>query len=347
MQDTESPGADIWVVVEHGTGDPWEVTFEMLAEARRLALPMGTSVAAVALGSNLQALPVALASYGADLVLLAEAPCLETYTTDAYVSVLESLVRARSPRLLLIADSPNGGDLAPRLAARLGVGLATGCTRLDVDADGRFHAIRRVYRQLQATVRLGPAQPAMATLRPGAFGVDRPQSGRRPSTEMVAVDVGSCAGRTRVLGVLEPDPATVDLSEAEIVVAGGRGIAGQAGWHLVEQLAAALGGAVGGTRVSADLGCIPLERVVGQSGRIIAPRLYVAAGISGASQHTSGLRDARCIVAINTDRGAPIVRMADLALLGDARQVLPVATGLVQRERRRAGQEADKGGTPP
>jgi len=337
-----SSTADIWVLVEHKNGYPQQVTFEMLGEAGRIAALLRTSVMAVALGLGLQGLPDSLGPHGAEQVLLAEAACLEPYTTDAHAAVLETLLRARNPKLLLIADSHLGRDLAPRLAARLGTGLVTGCTSVTADPEGNLQAVEPVYRQMQATMRFGPQRPAIATLRPGVVGVERPLAGARPVVESISVDEATCHSRTRVLRVLEADPKTVDLAEADLIVAGGRGVGGAGGWPLVEELAEALGASVGGSRVPADQGCIPYTRVIGQSGKFVAPRLYVAAGISGASQHTSGVRDARCVVAVNRDRGAPILRMADLALVGDLHEVLPLAAEKVREARLSTSRQTER-----
>ncbi len=336
-----SSTCDILVVAEHEGSEPRDSTLEVLGEARRLASRLRSCIAAVALGSGLQDLPATLAAHGADLVLLAESPSLEPYQTEPHVDVLASLIRARGPRLVLVADTPNGRDLAPRLAARLEADLVTGCTSVTADAEGNLQAVQPIYRQLQATVRFGMRPPAIATIRCGAIGLDHPQPGSRPEVELIPVDATDCVSRTRVLGVQEADPATVDLREADLVVAGGRG-AGPRGWHLVESLAAAIGAAVGGTRVPMDQGCIPPARVIGQSGRFISPRLYVAAGISGASQHTTGVRDSRCIVSINRDRGAPVTRLADLALVGDLHEVLPQIIKLV-REEKASGTQRSQG----
>lgn len=315
---------EIWVVAEYKDGELQDVTLEMLGEARKLADKVGTPVCAVLMGDGVAELVDPLAHYGADNVLVLDHPLLALYTTDAYTTALADLIQERGPTLVLLGATANGKDLAPRVAARLRVGLATNCMTIKSDANGALQMTRLNYgAQFQQTIACSSARTQLATVQPGVIGVGRTDTTRRAETTGVEVKLDPNKIRTKALGYLKPDPEKIDLSEADIIVSGGRGAGGPAGWHAIEDLAASLGACVGGSRVAMDLGLIPWKRMIGISGKSVAPKLYVAAGISGASHHTGGIRGAKLIIAINNDPAAPIFQSADLRVVGDLREVLP------------------------
>jgi electron transfer flavoprotein alpha subunit len=328
-------GQDVWVLAEHRGGELEEVTKEMLAEAGHLASKLGGQVCSVLLGDDVGKLAIPLAHYGADLVYMAEHPLLSSYTTDAYTDVICGLVQQYQPAILIFGVTPNGSDLAPRLATRLGVNLASDCVSLDLTGDGQLIATKPAYQdKLYAKVLYPAAGLQIATLRPGVRGVDEADRSRRCEVVAVPVIVGSERISTRRLGVIPADPRTVDVSEAERIVAGGRGVGDN--FDSLWELADILGAAIGGTRVAVDRGWLPLERLIGATGKTVKPRLYLACGISGATQHSIGMKDSETVIAINVDRTAPIFPLADLGVLADLNQVIPA---LIRRLRQQRGGE--------
>lgn len=318
----------VWVLAEgDGAGIPG-AALECLADARELAARLGGPVWALLLGDRVpeERIPP-LAHHGADRVLCIEHESLEPYTTDAWLAALTDLCARHRPALLLAAHTAVGRDLAPRLAARLGAACASDCVELRVGEGGGVEATRHAFadRVSQTLALEGPA-PAIATLRPGVAGLPRPDRNRTAEVERVRPQLHPAAPRVRVLGTIPADPRTIDIREAERIVAAGRGVGGPDGIALCQELADALGAALAGSRVAVDLGWLPWERQVGQSGRTVAPRLYIACGISGASQHLAGIRDARTVVAINQDRSAPIFGVAHLGVVGDAGRIIPALT---------------------
>lgn len=328
-------GQDVWVLAEHRGGELEEVTKEMLAEAGDLKSQLGVQVCSLLLGDGVGKLAIPLAHYGADLVYMAEHPLLSSYTTDAYTDVIVNMLQQYQPAILICGATLNGRDLAPRLATRLGVNLASDCVRLDLSGDGQLIATKPAYRdKVYATVLYPAAGLQIATLRPGARGCYEADRSRRCEVVTVPVIVGSEHIRTRRLGVIPADPRTVDVSEAEMIVAGGRGVGDS--FHSLWELADLLGAAIGGTRVAVDRGWLPLERLIGATGKTVKPRLYLACGISGATQHSIGMKDSETVIAINVDRTAPIFSLADLGVLADLNQVIPA---VIRRLRQHRGGE--------
>lgn len=328
-------GQDVWVLAEYRGGELEEVTKEMLAEACHLISQSGGHVCSLLLGDGVSKLVIPLAHYGADLVYVAEHPLLSSYTTDAYTDVIVGLVQQYRPAIIICGATPNGRDLAPRLATRLGVNLASDCLSLDATGDGQLIATKPVYQDKVYAKVLHPAvAPQIATFRPEARGVDEPDRSRRCEVVTVPVTIGSEHIRTRCLGLIPADPRTVDVSEAERIVAGGRGVGDD--FPSLWELAQLLGAAIGGTRVAVDRGWLPPERLIGATGKTVKPRLYLACGISGATQHSTGMKDSETVIAINVDRTAPIFSLADLGVLADVNQVIPA---LIRRLREQGGKE--------
>lgn len=316
---------DVWVLVEHDRSEVQSVTLEMLGEGRTVANQLKGQLVAILFGPQLPEIITTLGSYGTDVVYIVDHPLLNEYTTDAYTHALITLIREKSPFLILIPANTNGRDLAPRVAARLNVGLASDCTMVKLNDKGMVEATRSTHRdKVYTTVELTSQTPFMATIRPGSIGVGKPDTSRQAKAELVSVSIPQSVLRTKVLQTVKADPATLDLSEAEVVVAGGRGLGTAQNWCLVEELAVALGASVGGSRMAMDEGWIPTERLVGQTGKSISSGLYVALGISGANEHVFGVREAKNIVAINKDPGAPILKLAGKAVVGDLNEVVPV-----------------------
>lgn len=328
---------DLWVVAEHKDGELQEVTLEMLGDARRLADKIGSSVCAVLMGHRLTGMVDPLVHYGAERVFIQEHPLLAHYSNDAFTAVLTDLIQEHAPTLVLIGATANGKDLAPRVAARLKVGLATNCMMIKSNNSGELQMTRLTYgSQFQQTIACSSDGTQMATIIPGVIGVGRSDKNRQAEITYTEVKLDSNMIRTRTLDFIKPDPKDIELNEADIIVSGGRGVGGSGKWHLIEEMANALGASVGGSRVAMDLNSIPRKRLVGLSGNSVAPKLYLAAGISGASHHLGGIRGAKLIIAINTDPTAPIFQVADLKVVADLHQVIPA---MIKYLRQRTNEE--------
>jgi electron transfer flavoprotein alpha subunit len=318
------PG-NVLVVAEHKDGDLKKVTFEMLGEGTRIAERLGGAVEAAVLGSGMSGMTDSLAHYGAARVYLADDPSLERYSSEGYTIVLAKLIQEAKPAVVLLGATTQGKDLAPRVAARLGLGLASDCTAFEVAADGRLIITRPLYGGRAIATVIEKTTPQMATVRPNLMVPLEPDTSRTVPVEKLAVDTGDIRAKVVEL-IQESERRRVGLAEAEIIVSGGRGLKGPENFCLLEELADVLGAAVGASRAAVDAGWIDHSHQVGQTGRTVTPNLYIACGISGAVQHLAGMKTARYIVAINKDPDAPIFRMADYGIVGDLFEVVPILT---------------------
>ncbi|MFQ5829783.1 MAG: electron transfer flavoprotein subunit alpha/FixB family protein [Candidatus Methylomirabilia bacterium] len=326
----------VWVVAEPAEEGIHEASLEALREARSLGRPAGGGPTTVILGGAApeRALTL-LEAHGADRILCLEDEALAEWHPERHAVALVAALAAERPRVVFLAHTVWGRLVAPRLAVALDAGCATDCVAVRARPDGAIEATRPTFAgRLYATVVFPPGHSTVITVRPGAIGLDRPRIGRRASVERRGATVSSAEPRSRRRRLIAADPHQVDLREAERIVAGGRGVGAPEGFAVLRELADLLGAAVGGSRVPVDLGWLPWERQIGQSGRSVSPRLYLACGISGASQHLAGIREAGTVIAINTDRTAPIFSVADLGVVGDWRAVV---TALVERLRARQG----------
>jgi electron transfer flavoprotein alpha subunit len=320
-QDVKAKG--VWVVAEQTDGELHQVTLEMLGEGRRLAKKLSEELCAVLIGYNVATIVDTLARYGAERVYLVEHQLLSQYTTDAYTAILVGLIRMYMPSIVMLGATPNGQDLAPRVATRLKVGLMTDCTQAKINDRDLVEATKPVYDgKFYATVVCPLSTPQMMTISPGSIGFGKSDTSRQAHVIVVKPEIAPSIVRTKVVSIIEADPKTLDITEADIVVSGGRGVGGVDKWQIVEEFANALGASIGGTRVAMDMGCIPRSRLVGQTGKAIAPRLYFAVGISGASQHLTGIEKARSVIAINKDRSATIFKRADIGIVADLHEVI-------------------------
>ena len=314
----------VWVFAEQREGQLQKVSLELLGEGRKIADKLGVKLTALLLGNNIENLVETLAKHGADEVLVAEDKNEEHYTTEAYTKVICDLASERKPGILFIGATFIGRDLGPRVAARLETGLTADCTSLDVEvADGALLATRPAFGgNLMATIACPDHRPQMATVRPGVF--DRVETdGSNCKVEKVEVKLSDSDIRTKVLETVKSVKDIVDISEAKIIVAGGRGIGSKENFVLVEDLAKVLGGAVAGSRAAVEKGWLDNAYQVGQTGKTVKPSIYIACGISGAIQHVAGMQDSDMIIAINKDESAPIMQIADYAIVGDVKKALP------------------------
>ncbi len=338
----EGRAAGVWVVVDHSDGQVEDVALELLAQARGLADRLGQAVGSVLVGEGISELASLLGQHGADAVYVAESPLLAVYNPSFCVPVLADLLRSQELSVVLWGATDLGRDLAPRVAARLGTGLGSNCTRVDVDGEGRLTMTRPVYGgRASATVVCPQARPQMATVQAGAAPARRPDPGRQAQVIRVEVSPSTDGPRLQIEDVIKLPASALELAEAEVIVAGGRGAGDREGFGLIETLSHLLGAAVAASRPAVDSGWAPYHRQVGLSGKTVAPRLYIACGISGANHHVMGMKDSRAVVAINQDPHAPIFQMADVKVVGDLREVLPPLIERLESLRRERGTPED------
>ncbi len=315
----------VLVVAEASDTTLRPVSLEILTAGRKVAVGLGTRLTAILLGSRIGSAARALASAGADRVLVADDERLVTYTSDATTAILAQVIRDTNPAVVLMPGTTAGRDYAPRLAARLRTGLAADAVDLAVE-DGSLVAVRPILGgRVQTAVKLAGSRPHMATVRPGSFE-KATHDGAGCEPEDVPVNLPPDELRVTVTGMVQEAAGAAKLEEAGIIVSGGRGLKEPANFKLVEDLAAVLGAAVGASRAVVDAGWRPHHEQVGQTGRTVAPRLYIAVGVSGAVQHLVGMQGADYIVAINRDPDAPIFKIASFGIVGDLFEVVPALT---------------------
>lgn len=318
----------VWVFVELERGKVHPVSWELLGEGRKLANKLGVELAGVVLGPPTEATRAAVAEtfhHGADLVYLCRDPVLEAYRNEPYTKGLSDLVGLYKPEILLLGATTLGRDLAGAVATTLRTGLTADCTELDVDADKTLAATRPTFGgSLLCTIHTLNVRPQMATVRPRVMAMPEPDRSR--TGRVLEHRLGMAEGDvvTKILDfVADARSKQASLAYADIVVAGGMGLGSAENFRLVRRLAAVLGGEFGCSRPVVQKGWLPAERQIGQTGKTIRPRLYIAAGISGAIQHRVGIEGADLIVAVNTDPNAPIFDIAHLGVVADALAVLP------------------------
>jgi len=312
---------NVLVLAEQRGGVLKKVAFEMLGVGAKLAAALGGTVEAALLGSGIGELANTLAQYGATKVYVADDEALATYSSEGYTDTLAAVVGKVEPAIILIGATALGKDLGPRLAARLGVGLASDCTALEIDG-GRLLATRPVFAgKALAKVRLN-GNPQMATVRPNVLAAPEPNAGATATVE--AVEALTDNIRAMVVSIIGAAEGEIDVAEADIIVSGGRGVGGPEGFAPVRSLAKALGAAVGASRAAVDAGWIEHSHQVGQTGKTVTPNLYIACGVSGAIQHLAGMKTSKVIVAVNKDPEAPIFNVANYGIVGDLFEVVPL-----------------------
>ena len=353
---------NVWVFCEQRQGKMMPTTFELISEGRKLADELGVELCGILLGDNVDGIAKELGGYGADKVYVYNSPLLKDYTTDAYTKVITDAVEEIKPEILLFGASNIGRDLAPRCAARLHTGLCADCTHLDIDMpiyknflreastlpeerieklgtvkiNGQDHDVSRDIKMtrpafgghLMASIFCPRFRPAMATVRPGVmkkreFCADCAEKVEilHPAFELSASDI-----KTEVVETVKAAKKLVDLIGADFIVSVGRGISKdvEGGIKLAEELAEVLGGVVGSSRACVDAGWITADHQVGQTGKTVHPKVYVALGISGAIQHKAGMQDSECIIAVNKNENAPIFEVADYGIVGDLFTIIPI-----------------------
>ena len=342
----------VWVFCEQRQGKMMPTSFELISEGRKLADELGSKLYGILLGHNIEGMAKELGGYGADGIYVCDHPLLANYTTDGYTKVICDVVQECKPEVVLIGATNIGRDLGPRCAARLHTGLCADCTHLDIDvpnykeflrsastlAPESINSIKEDDRNLKmtrpafgghlmATIICPRFRPAMATVRPGVMKKNDFEQAKADACEIIkpAFTLTEADMETEVVDVVKAAKKLVDLIGAEIVVSVGRGISKdvQGGIKLAEELAEVLGGVVGGSRATIDSGWLSADHQVGQTGKTVHPRIYVALGISGAIQHKAGMQDSECIIAVNKNDTAPIFEIADYGICGDLFKVTP------------------------
>lgn len=314
----------VWIVAEQRDGALRKVSFELASAARKLADQLGEEVAAVLVGGpGVEGLAGQMGKYGVDKVYVAENAALEPYTTDAHSQAVAAIVKAKDPSILLLAASAQGKDLSARLVGKLATGMATDCTDLKI-ADGKMVAVRPLYAGKCYGEVVVSGTPQMASLRPNVFALA--ENAKAGAVEKFDPALDPAKLQTKVLDVMKETGGSIDVSEANIIVSGGRGMKGPENYVILEELAGLLKGAVGASRAAVDAGWRPLKDQVGQTGKTVAPNLYIACGISGAIQHLAGMSSSKYIVAVNKDPEAPIFAKADYGIVDDLFKVVPEIT---------------------
>jgi electron transfer flavoprotein alpha subunit len=350
-------GRGIWVYAEEKGRRLPDSSLEVIGEGRRLADQQpGEGVSAIILGAHAKELTAAAVHHGADRVFVGEGERFARYDPEAFASIMAGLIRRYEPAVFLLAATEVGKDLGPRVAAKARAGFLPGCDRLQWSAEGLLVQTRLSHgRKVHTTALWRNVALRIATVEPG-IGKIRAGSMRRGGSlaEIVPIDAEEYTAidreRIKVKGFIPADPGTVDITDARIIVAGGKGAIEGENFRLIRNLADALGASVAGSRAAVDHGCLARERQIGQSGKTVSPDLLISCGISGANAHVMGMRDSEVVVAINIDRNAPILKLADLAVVGDLREILPALTDRLRNgrrvEKRRGDGENLPGDTP-
>jgi electron transfer flavoprotein alpha subunit len=319
---------EVWVLAEHREEELDEIALELASAGRRIADKLSYSLCAVIFGEQMADLVDNLASYNVEKVYVIDDALLKGYTAEVYVDTLTGIIKEENPEILLCGTTPFGCDIASGLAARLETGLISDCIFLDVSDDGLLLGTKPVYNErFQATIVCPSGKPQIATVGPGISEIKSPRTGNKAEVITVRPEPFPAERHARVIGTARADLKTIRLDHAEVIVAGGRGIGGPEGFNALEKLAELLGGCVGASLVATDNGWVSEDKHIGQTGVVVAPRLYMAVGISGSIYHTMGMKDSKVIVAINKDRNAPIFRLADMGIIGDWREIVDEMTG--------------------
>ena len=325
-----SVNSDIWVYLETTDGKLCNVGIELLGESRILADKSGGRLVAVIIDVNAGELASEAIAYGADRVITVTQEQIAAYTTEYFTQALCSLVKKYFPNALIIGATSQGRDLAPRLACRLRTGLTADCTSLDIDDDAIVLWTRPAFGgNIMATNICPDQRPQMGTVRPNVFKKPEKCEGRAGivTSEQICFEDSDCLTKLEeILGVIN---STTNLVEADIIVSGGRGMKNAENFAILERLADAIGGSVGASRAAVDSGWISQSHQVGQTGKTVSPKIYIACGISGAIQHQIGMSSSDVIIAINKDAGAPIFDIADFGIVGDLFEIVPALTDAI------------------
>ncbi len=324
----------VMVIGEHFRNKIHRVVYQLLGKGRELADILGVDLTVVVLGSDLDDKLNLLGQYGADKVIYVKSQILKDYYSDLYVSSLTEIIKEQKPEIVLIGATPTGRDFAPRVSKRLGAGLTADCTGLAIEEESNnLRQTRPTFGgNIMATIRTPNSRPQMSTVRPGIFDPIEKRSSE-PEINVIEKDFKEEDSVSKILKIIDKEHKGVKLDEAEIIVAGGRGVGSKENFKVIRELADALGGEVAGSRVTVELDWLPHDRQVGQTGSTVSPKLYIACGISGAIQHLVGMETSDIIVAINKDPNAAIFNVAHYGIVEDLHKVVPVLTEEIKRRK--------------
>ncbi|TEB09111.1 electron transfer flavoprotein subunit alpha/FixB family protein [Pelotomaculum propionicicum] len=318
---------NVWVFIEVYDNKIRNVSLELLGQGRVIADQLGEKLVGVVIGDNIAGLANEVIAYGAETAIVVSGNEYKDYSTDGFANALTALVKKYAPSVLLIGATRNGKDLAPRVAGRLETGLIADCTDIEVNSEDRLVEWTKPAGNMMSTSICPDSSPQMGTVRSNVFKKPAPDYNR--AGEIVAEDIGTKADdiRTKIVEIIKTvQGETVNLEEAEIIVSGGRGMKGPENFAILKELADILGGSVGASRAAVDADWMPYAHQVGQTGKTVKPKIYLACGISGAIQHLAGMSSSDLIIAINKDPEAPIFNVADFGIVGDLFEVVPLLT---------------------
>ncbi|MBR0104614.1 MAG: electron transfer flavoprotein subunit alpha/FixB family protein [Firmicutes bacterium] len=315
---------DVWVIAEQIEGVVNEVTVELLGEGRKLADKLKKKLVVVIAGSEISDVVERLMHYGVDSAIYIEHPLLKEYTTDGYAKVFSELILERKPEIILVGGTSIGKDLGPRIAAKIDTGITADCTKLEINGrNKKLMQTKPAFGGRYMATIVSNKYPQMVTIRPRLMDRAEYEKKKRGEIETIKPKLFKKDIRTNLKEKIERENKGVNLIEAKVIVSGGRGMKGQEGVELIQQLADKIGGVIGCSRAAVDLGWLDYAHQVGQTGTIVKPELYIACGISGSSQHIAGMSQARHVIAINKDRYAPIFSLCDYGIIGDMFEVIP------------------------
>lgn len=322
----------IYVFIEQREGIIQNVALELLGQARKLADELNDKVHAILLGHHIADQANGLIARGADEVIVVDAPELKNYTTEPYTQAICQIIRERKPESMLIGATTMGRDLGPRISARVGTGLTADCTKIEIGENKELLMTRPAFGgNLMATIVCKNHRPQMGTVRPGVLFAMDADTSRKGAIVNYEVKFDAAKFRVKLLETVKEDNNLIDITEAKILVSGGRGIGNKEGFEAMDALAHTLGAEVSASRAMVDAGYIGHDRQVGQTGKTVRPDLYFAFGISGAIQHVAGMEDSDLIIAVNKDKHAPIFQVADLGIVGDAKQIIKKLTERLEK----------------
>jgi electron transfer flavoprotein alpha subunit len=316
----------VWIFAEHKDSELLESSLEVICEGRRLADQLKAELSVILIGYQLEVSTETMARYGAETVFLFDHELCETFHPDLFADVLSGLVKVHNPDIFLFSATVAGEELAPRVAGKLRTILVPNCDKLAISDEGLLLQTRLTHQNKVHTTAVCPgARPQMVTLKQGITRIKE-----LPDTEemhIIKVDptayIHDESQRVKVTGFIKADPKTIDISDAELIVSGGKGAKDEKGFQLIGELADVMGASLAGSRVAVDNQWIDRSRQIGQSGKTVSPDLMLSCGISGASAHTFGIRETKTLIAINKDKAAPIMKLADLGVVGDLHEILP------------------------
>lgn len=318
-------GEEVWVFAEQRNNKIPQIVFELLGKTAELAKKLNVKVGAVLLCEKDNNLSKELIVYGADNVYLAENPLLKNYKTDFYTKIMAELIGKEKPNIVIYGATHIGRDLAPRIAQRITTGLTADCTGLDIDDDSLLVQTRPAFGgNIMARIKCPNHKPQMSTVRPGVMKIPKKDDNRTGKIIKVKAEINEKDLLTNIIKIVKENKCIADLERAKIIVSGGRGLGTKENFKLIEELARLLCGEVGASRAVVDAGWISKDHQVGQTGKTVRPKLYIACGISGAIQHRAGMQNSEMIIAINKDPDAMIFEVADYGIVGDLNKIIPL-----------------------